>query len=99
MIFVRLLFSDRLRSFIIGLTDHDPRTGVSPLDAPFIKCASHGAMGDVHTVDLMCDTPMYAWGRFLFVAANVVDFFNLGEVEVFDGKKIELSTYNKLRRY
>ena len=97
MIFIGILFTDRLRSFTIGLTDHDPQNGVSPLDSPFVKCASHGAMGDVLTVDIMCETPIDATGRYLFVAANVVDFFSLGEVEVLDGKMIKLPI--KLLRY
>ena len=90
MIFIGILFTDRLRGFTIGLTDHEPQNGVCPLDSPFVKCASHGVMRDMLTVDLMCETPIHAKGRYLFVAANVVDFFNLGEVEVFDGKMIKL---------
>ena len=56
-------------------------------------------MGDVRTVDLVCETPMYAWGRYLFVAANVSEFLNLGEVEVFDGKLIALRAHTHARKH
>ncbi|KAI0238665.1 hypothetical protein LSAT2_010604, partial [Lamellibrachia satsuma] len=77
-------YRDRLLNFTIGLTDHDPAIDNGPLNYPFLKCATHGAMGDVRTVNLTCESPLYARRRYLFVAASVSDYFNLAEVEVFD---------------
>ena len=80
---------DRLLNFTIGLTDHHPTIGNGPLNYPFLKCATHGAMGDVPTVNLTCESPLYARRRYLFVVATVSDYFNLAEVEVFDGKLMQ----------
>ena len=77
---------DRVLNFTIGLTDQDPRIGNGPLNYPFLKCATHGAMGDVRTVNLTCESPLYARRRYLFMAANVTNYFHVAEVEVFDGK-------------
>ena len=71
----------------MGLTDQDLRTANGPIsEVPFLKCATHGRLEQVQTVSLTCEHPRYARRRYLFVAANVNDFFNLNEVEVFDGK-------------
>ncbi|KAI0235811.1 hypothetical protein LSAT2_013678 [Lamellibrachia satsuma] len=66
------------------MTDHDPRPNHWPLDSPFLKCAAHGAVGRGQSVDVTCTLPLYAWGRYLFVAANVNGYFHLFEIEVFD---------------
>ena len=85
----------RLENFTVGLTDTRPSKNNYPLKAPFLLCATHGKVGERRcnktsrlpgaSVTLPCDTPMYAWGRYLFVEARVKDFFHLAEVEVFDG--------------
>ena len=80
---------DWLGNFTIGLTDHDPTSGNGPLNNPFLKCATHGSIGGVRTVSLTCESPLYARGRYLFVAATVYDYFDLAEVEVFDGKLMQ----------
>ena len=49
-------------------------------------CATHGAMGNVRTVNISCEIQQDARGRFLFVAANVDGYFHLAEVEVFNGR-------------
>ena len=85
----------RLRNFTVGLTDTRPGKNNYPLKAPFLLCATHGKVGargcnktsrlTGASVTLPCDTPMYAWGRYLFVEARVDRYFHLAEVEVFDG--------------
>ncbi|KAK2152093.1 hypothetical protein NP493_2529g00006, partial [Ridgeia piscesae] len=48
-----------------------------------VRIVNSRGCGD--SVTLTCVTPMYAWGRYLFVAARVDQYFHLAEVEVFDG--------------
>ena len=77
----------RLRNFTVGLTDTRPGKNNYPLKAPFLLCATRDKTSRLPgaSVTLPCATPMYAWGRYLFVEARVKDFFHLAEVEVFDG--------------
>ena len=76
----RFLTARRLLNFIVGLTDQDPRTGNGPLKSPFLKCAEHGGIGAGETVSLTCTPPLYARRRYLFVAANVNEYFHMREV-------------------
>ena len=75
---------------------HTPQYEIYPLESPFQQCTKHGQLGRRRckkhlpplpgaSVTLTCVTPMYAWGRYLFVAAGVYGYFHLAEVEVFDG--------------
>ena len=77
----------RLRSFIVGLTGHDPRKHDGPLHSSYQTCGGHnGTMTLGKVVNLACAVPLYAWGRYLFVAAKAAHgFFHLAEVEMYDG--------------
>ena len=75
-----VLIVDRLHGFTIGMTDRDPRTNHWPLNSPFLECATHGAVGRGQSVELTCKLPLYTWGRYLFVAANVEGYFHLVEI-------------------
>ena len=102
----------RLYNFTIGLTEQLPDTNHNPLESPFQMCIRHGRLGMHRCVrgepltpgdaaSLTCSALMYAWGRYLFVAANVHDYFHLTEVEVFDGRLIRqfmflVKAHNKL---
>ena len=89
-----------INSFTVVLTETRPDKNNYPLKAPFLLCATHGEVGKRGcdktsrltgaSVTLPCDTPMYAWGRYLFVEARVDAYFHLAEVEVFDGTLIPL---------
>ena len=72
------------------MTNFDPTSGSGgPLKSPFVMCATHGAVGKGITVALACEKSRDVRGRYLFVAANVKNFFNLAEVEVFDGEYVK----------
>ena len=80
----------RLRSFSVGLTDYDPRTNDGPLNSPFQICATHNdLLAVLEAISLKCAATLYAWGRYLFVAASVNEYFHLGEVEVYDGMLLQ----------
>ena len=93
-------FSERrLKNFTIGLTDLHPYPNLDPLKSPFQLCTTHGALGNEScdsgsqhipgtAASLTCAALLYAWGRYLFIAANVDTYFHLTEVEVFDGRLI-----------
>ena len=81
------LFTDRLINFAVGLTDQDLRTVNGPIsEVPFLKCATHGRLGQAQIVSLNCEHPRYTRRRYLFVAASVAGFFHQSEIEVFDGE-------------
>ncbi|KAK2148757.1 hypothetical protein NP493_3151g00003 [Ridgeia piscesae] len=49
-------------------------------------------MNPREVVNLTCAVPLYAWGRYLFVAANASEnIFHLAEVEVYDGRVVACS--------
>ncbi|KAI0217692.1 hypothetical protein LSAT2_030568 [Lamellibrachia satsuma] len=80
-------WANRLQSFTIELTDHDPRNGQGPPNLPFHECASHsGQMQSGETISVTCKDPMNTRGRYLFISAITIhSVFHLAEVEVFSG--------------
>ncbi|KAI0219914.1 hypothetical protein LSAT2_028559 [Lamellibrachia satsuma] len=88
-----------LRSFIVGLTDQDPRTGNGPLNSPFLTCATHGGIGTGETVNLTCTPPLCARRRYLFMAANVNEFFYVTEIEVFEATKPIVASATGFREF
>ena len=77
-------------SFIVGLSDHDPREQAGgPLHSSYQTCAEdYRPKNSDEVVDVTCTVPLYAWGRYLFVAVSATKgSFHLAgiEVEVYDG--------------
>ena len=77
-----------MKSISVRLTDHDPLKDRGPLHAASQTCAEyHKVMDSLEVVELICTSPLYAWGRYLFlVPVTPSGFFHLSEVEVYDGK-------------
>ena len=85
-----LVISEHLLNFTVGVTDVDPRSvSGGPLTSQFVTCATHGPVGRGLTVALTCEKSRDVRGRYLFVAANVVNSFHLAEVEVFAGESVK----------
>jgi len=78
-------------SFVIGLTNHDPRRDEGPLGNLHSVCASRmEPMKDGETIRLKCTDRLNTRGRYLFLVANTTDdYLNLAEVEVFNSKLLD----------
>ena len=76
------------------LTNNDPKSDRGPLRTPYSVsvCASRtGTMGKGETISLTCTDQLNTRGRYLVIVANNTDnLFHFAEVEVFNGRLLNM---------